>query len=188
MLESGDDLRLLLRPPRSLAAVHRAARSGDLDRLLGTTVTEHVLAVYDRVERASAGEPERDATALKLVALVHEEPPERMPRLLAAADLAGEAPFATAIVAAFGALWRAQDEAELARLAERRAATLRPLLLFEVAHEGDATPAMRDAARLGGFAGDVDLWLARIRSEARRAAVNRGTPGPPGSSTPATTR
>jgi hypothetical protein len=42
---------------------------------------------------------------------------------------------------------------------------LEPLLLFEVAHEGAATDAMRAAARLGGYEENLEIWVRRLASD-----------------------
>ena len=58
------------------------------------------------MERA-AGPASPAAWPLKLTALVHEEPPAHVSRVLARAGLGDQSPFVRAIVASFGELWKA---------------------------------------------------------------------------------
>ena len=54
------------------------------------------------------------------------------------------------IIEGFGDIWKINDESHLREYVSWRQSHLEPLLLFEVAHEGAATEAMRATARLGG--------------------------------------
>jgi hypothetical protein len=158
----GEALRRLLGATPSLPGVRAAAESGELGFALATDFTEHVAAVYGRVERAVADEP--CALALKLVALVHEEQAARVGALLERAGVAAEAPLAAAVVADFGALWKLGDRADHERFACARVDRLRPLLLFEIAHEGEATAAMRSVASVAGLDEALVGWLQRLRA------------------------
>jgi hypothetical protein len=134
-----------------------------------------VLGVYARIERA-AGPASAADWPLKLTALVHELPPARIGRVLAAAGLADQARFVRAVVRGFGEVWRAGDARALGAFARRHGDRLRPLLLFEVAHEGAATPAMREAARRGGIERMLAGWVARLAHRARPDARRRAEP------------
>jgi len=170
---AGTALRALLERPHALADVEdllardpslagvRAAAMGD-DRARGPWA--HVAAVVDRVERAAAGDD--DAWLLKLVALVHEAPRETL-GMIADAGFADAVPIADAILSGFGEIWKARDAADVGRIVASRSATLRALLLFEVAHEDAATTAMRAAARAGGLERELDGWLARLAATRR---------------------
>ena len=125
------------------------------------------MAVYARVERA-AGPASPAAWPLKLTALVHEQPPARVGRVLARAGLADQARLVRSIVASFGEIWKARDRRALATFARRHRHRLGPLLLFEVAHEGAATAAMREVARHGGLERLLTSWLARLAPPAAR--------------------
>jgi len=163
-------VRRLLRQGRSLDALRRALARGALGGLAPPpALRSHIVAVYARVERA-AGPASPAAWPLKLTALVHEEPPARVGRVLARAGLAGQSRFVRGIVASFGEIWKARDGRALAAFARRHRRRLRPLLLFEVAHEGAATAAMRDVARRGGIERVLASWLARLAPGAGRRA------------------
>jgi hypothetical protein len=56
----------------------------------------------------------------------------------------------------FGEVW--QPDLDLDGYVARHGDHLRALLLFELAHEGAATPAMRDAAERGGIAPEFSAW------------------------------
>jgi hypothetical protein len=117
--------------------------------------------VYGRLETA-AGEDVPEIAALRLTALLHEAPPDRIAPLLAGTPLSRLAPTVAAVVAAFGDVWKIGPEAELAGYVAAHRPYLRPLLLFELAHEGRAIPRMEDAARRGGLARAFDTWTARL--------------------------
>ena len=64
-----------------------------------------------------------------------------------------------ALVLHFGAVWQCADAAALSAFVARHRRDLHDILLFEVAHEGAATPAMHGAARLGGLTATLSRWL-----------------------------
>ena len=68
-----------------------------------------------------------------------------------------------ATVTAFGAIWKVRDAAALAEYVREHASVLRGLLLFEIAHEGQATAAMAEAAALAGLSADFARWQRRLR-------------------------
>jgi hypothetical protein len=84
---------------------------------------------------------------------VHEEPHESLAKLLGSADLLDFLPTVAAVTAGFGRVWkvRTEDRPHLAAI-----------LLFELAHEGQATPQMERAAELGGLQLDFECWAARL--------------------------
>ena len=63
------------------------------------------------------------------------------------------------LVPGFGEVWRLDDVDGYVR---RHAGRLRALLLFELAHEGAATEAMRAAAARGGIADEFSEWETRL--------------------------
>ena len=98
----------------------------------------------------------------RLAVLVHEQPPEAIPDVLATASFAAAAPTVHAVISGFGRLWKVRSEAELADYVEAHRPYLPALLLFELAHEGRATTAMRHAAELAGLAETFERWAARL--------------------------
>jgi hypothetical protein len=75
------------------------------------------------------------------------------------ADVAGKV---AQLVADFGAIWKLGDADGLAAFVRERGGRVGPLLLFELAHEGSATEAMIDAARLGGIGEVFARWEGRV--------------------------
>jgi hypothetical protein len=65
----------------------------------------------------------------------------------------------------FGDVWRVRSDADAAAFVERHDGRVRALLLFEVAHEGAATEAMRTVARQAGLEGELEGWLRRMGAE-----------------------
>jgi hypothetical protein len=108
----------------------------------------HIEEVSARI-RAAAPDDLRER--LLRAAAVHEDR-DRVP-----ADV-------TDVVLGFGEVWRLDGRAELAAYVERHADHLRALLLFELAHEGAATDAMRAAAGEGGLADEFSAWERAVRS------------------------
>ena len=139
-----------------------------LARGLGIAYIPHLDDVYARVVRAS-GRGEPDAVALRLVAVVHEQPPAVVSSLLRRHVGAAVAARVAAIVRGFGEIWKIDDERALARYVRRHRAHLRALLLFELAHEGTSTEAMRRAAVLGGLTRPLAAWTRRLTSMDRAA-------------------
>jgi hypothetical protein len=68
----------------------------------------------------------------------------------------------TELVHGFGEVWRL--DGDLSGYVTRHAGHLRELLLFELAHEGAATEAMRAAAAHGEFADEFAEWEAQLRT------------------------
>jgi hypothetical protein len=139
----------------------RRSRAAVTARALAVPFVPHLDEVYARLVHAM-GAREPHAAALHLAAVVHEQAPAQIVRALTRAGRGRAAPVVTAVVAGFGEVWKASDADALAAYVRRHRGHLRPLLLFEVAHEGGATPAMRAAARLGGLAGPMARWTARL--------------------------
>lgn len=129
--------------------------------------------VYRRVEVA-AGEDVAEIASLRLAALLHEESPNRVPTLLETAGLSDFAPVVGAVIARFGCLWKIGAAHELADYVAAHRAYLAPLLLFELAHEGRATPEMERAAHLARLALDFQRWTARLATRWQRAAAISG--------------
>jgi hypothetical protein len=144
----GDDLRRLLERSPSLDVAPAVAAA------LGTRFFDHIADVYARVERVA------DDWRMKLVVLVHEEPPDRAVRLVEEGRLPEAAPLVDAVLRGFGALWKMPAAAWRAANARHADA----LLLFELAHEGRPTTAMRQAADAAGIAERFDDWSDRLRT------------------------
>ena len=122
---------------------------------------EHIGDVYRRVE--TAADPETtEAAALRLAALVHEEPPESLPKLLDSAGVRHLAPIVVAVIGGFGQIWKVRTEGDLRAYVEVNRPHLASILLFEVAHEGQSTPVMERAAELGGLRPALTCWAARL--------------------------
>ena len=120
----------------------------------------HIETVSRRLE-AAAPDDLRELTLC--VAAVHEErDPPRLRRDALAAGADRNADAVVAIALAFGEIWQVTDEASLDDYVGRHAGHLRALLLFEVAHEGEATDAMRAAAGRAGFERELWRWEARV--------------------------
>jgi hypothetical protein len=104
----------------------------------------HIDEVADRL-RAVAPADLREP--LLHAAAVHEErDPDRLPR-----DVAP-------VVVGFGEVWKLAGEADVAAYVDRHADHLRALLLFELAHEGAATQAMRDVAAHADLTEEFATW------------------------------
>ena len=130
-----------------------------LTPLLDAPLREHIDTVATRVRCAAAGTPSR---ALRLAALVHEEAVGQLPTVLREAGLGAHTAPVLAIVGGFGEVWKARDAAGLADYVGRHREHLASLLLFELAHEGRPTAAMRAAARQGGVAEEFETWVRRL--------------------------
>ena len=87
-------------------------------------------------------------------------PPDLRDELLRAAavheDRDHVPPDLAPIVLGFGEVW--QPDLDLDAYVGRHHDHLRALLLFELAHEGAVTPAMRAAAERGGIAPELTAW------------------------------
>jgi hypothetical protein len=108
----------------------------------------HVEQVSARI-RAIAP-PDLREHLLRVAALHERRDPERLP------------PDVALVVLGFGELWRIADDADLSAFLRLHRYHLRPLLLFELAHEGAATAAMRAAAERGGIADEFTAWEQRL--------------------------
>jgi hypothetical protein len=122
---------------------------------------DHVGDVYRRVE-AAADRDFDQIEALRLTALVHEEPPESLPRLLCSAGVSDLVPTAVAVTGAFGHIWRVRTEDDLRGYIEANRPRLPLVLLFELAHEGRSTIEMRRAAEVGGLRTAFECWERRL--------------------------
>ena len=108
----------------------------------------HIEAVSERIRAAAP--PDLREHLLRVAALHEERDPERLP-----ADVA-------LVVLGFGELWQIADDADLTAYAARHHYHLRPLLLFELAHEGAATDGMRAVASHAGMADEFTGWERAI--------------------------
>src|SRR5262245_1515775 len=168
-------LRRLLSQPGSYPTIAAAVRSGQLPHF-PVALFEHVGDVYQRVE-AAAEDDLVQIEELRLAALVHEEPPESLPKLLDLAGLSDFVPTVVAVVGAFGRIWKVKTDADLRRYVEANRPCLPPILLFELAHEGHAIPAMERAAEVGGLRAAFECWAERLaRSNTTQRA--RAAAGP----------
>ena len=108
---------------------------------------------------------------MRLAVLLHEEPPERVPGLLEQAGLLSVAPFVTAVIAGFGKLWKLGSDEEALDYVRAHCAHLEPLLLFELAHEGEPDSWMRRIAALGGLESRFETWARRLQSSVATPTV-----------------
>jgi hypothetical protein len=168
--ESRALMRSLLSRPGSYSIFADLTASGRLPRF-PMRLLPHVGDVYRRVETA-AYDFERVAE-LRLAALVHEEPLERVSELIDAAGVGDFSPTVTAVIREFGRVWKVRGEAELCELVECNRTDLAAILLFELAHEGQPIPQMERAAELGGLRSPFACWAARL-SEAARVETSGG--------------
>jgi hypothetical protein len=125
------------------------------------TLDQHIHEVLLRLE-AAADDDDPILPELRLAVLVHEQPPEAIPELLVTAGFSDITPTIHAVIDGFGRLWKTGSEAELADYVEAHGQHLPALLLFELAHEGRATMAMRRWAELAGLAGPFERWATRL--------------------------
>ena len=172
MNELNRSLRWLLSRRGSYAII----AAGQL-RHFPVPLSEHVGDVYRRVEAAADRDCDQ-VEALRLAALVHEERPESLPEVLRAAGVSDLVPTVVAVTGAFGGIWKVRTEDDLRTYIEANRPLLSPILLFELAHEGHATPAMERAAELGGLHATFEQWAGRLtppglRSVEQRARTNR---------------
>jgi len=153
-------LRTLLSQPGSYPVIAAALASDQIPHF-PVTLLEHVGDVYQRVETA-AGRDFDQIEALRLAALVHEEPPESLPRLLRSAGVSDLVPTAVAVTGAFGHIWKVRTEDDLRSYVESHGPRLPLVLLFELAHEGRSTPEMERAAAVGRLQSAFDCWAERL--------------------------
>jgi len=154
------ELRNVLQQPASLEAIRAAAASGDLAKFVPTPFFDHIADVYARLERIVAGSPE--SWALKLVALVHEEPPARAADLVARAGFADVSDLVLHVLDGFGAVWKVRRHAQLELYVRAHRTHLASLLLFELAHEGTPTASMRSAAQAAGLMVEFQRWTTQL--------------------------
>jgi len=173
-------LRRLLARAGSYPIIATAAASGGL-RELPLTLPDHIGDVYRRLEMAAGPDSDR-IDALRLTALVHEEPLERVRQLVGSPGLLELLPDVVAVVREFGRVWKVGSDHDLRTYVEENKGLLRAILLFELAHEGHATPQMERAARAGRIGTAFERWAARLAGTAPRDATRRrsgtGRPAP----------
>jgi hypothetical protein len=173
-------LRRLLAQPGSYSIIAAAVASGGL-RELPVTLLDHVGDVYRRVETAADPDDER-IEALRLAALVHEEPLDRVRQLVGSPGLSELLPEVVAVIREFGRVWKVSTDGDLRGYVDENRRFLRAILLFELAHEGRATSQMERAARAGRLATAFARWAARLVRTAppgaTRRRARRGRPAP----------
>jgi len=153
-------LRSLLGRHGSYPAV-LAAVSRELHHNLPARLFEHIGDVYRRLELA-ADQDFSGSAQLRLAVLLHEESPASIPYLLECGGFSDFLPTVHAVVGGFGEVWKATADRELADYVGTHKAHLESLLLFELAHEGGATPRMERAAELGDLGLTFRRWAARL--------------------------
>lgn len=166
----GGELRRLLSRHGSYPLIAAAAASGRLPDF-PVTLFDHIGDVYRRVETA-AGDEFVHVAHLRVAALLHEEPPASLSNLLDSASLPDFAPLVQAVIGGFGRIWKVRTDDDLRAYVEAGTPYLTALLLFEVAHEGRPTVSIERAARLGGLQGELESWLARLRSCPARSSTS----------------
>jgi hypothetical protein len=173
-------LRRLLAQPGSYPIIAAAVESGGLPQF-PVALFDHVGDVYRRVETAAGGDFEH-VEALRLTTLVHEEPLESLPQLLASAGVSELLPEVVAVTREFGRVWRVRTDDDLRGYVEKSRPYLAAILLFEFAHEGQSTPQMERAAQAGRLETAFARWAARLAGATpwdatrRRAATGRLEP------------
>jgi hypothetical protein len=158
--ESNLSLRTLLAQHGSYSTIAAAVASGRLPHF-PVRLFEHVGDVYRRVE-TSADDELDELPALRLAALVHEEPLESLPKLLESADLSNLTPTVVAVIGGFGLIWKAEAKTDLRAYVTAHRRHLAAILLFETAHEGRSTALMERAAELAGLKTALLRWSARL--------------------------
>lgn len=126
-------------------------------------LTPHVIEVIRRAEIAMGDEQKR-LWPVKLAALLHEMSVAEGDETLWQMGFGDIARLVCDIIEGFGEIWKINAESQLREYAFRRQSHLESLLLFEVAHEGAATDALRTAARLGGYEAHLEAWVGRLAS------------------------
>jgi hypothetical protein len=107
----------------------------------------HIEEVSERVRAVAPGDLREEVLR---VAAVHEDRDD------APMDVA-------AVVLGFGEVWRLEGETGVGEYIDRHRDHLRPLLLFELAHEGAATGAMYAVAARAGLAEEFAGWERELR-------------------------
>jgi hypothetical protein len=116
----------------------------------------HVDGVVRRVEATAPDDLRR---LVLLVAEVHEErEPDALRSAAKAAGAERDTDAVVALALAFGEVWTVTDAASCDDYVGRHAGHLRALLLFELAHEGAATDAMRAVADRSGLGAQLGAW------------------------------
>jgi hypothetical protein len=143
------------------------------------TLFDHIRTVYHRLETvADADFP--DTAPLRLAVLVHEESPDSLPPVLVTAGCPDFSPTVLSVIRWFGELWKLAGDREIAQYVVAHRAHLASLLVFELAHEGQAIPQMERAAELGGRHLDFKRWVDRLpTSTSWRNALERVDAGHP---------
>jgi hypothetical protein len=129
----------------------------------------HIVEVIQRVEVA-IGDEQKRLWPVKLAALLHEMGLAEVEETLRQMEFGEVARLVCDIIGGFGEIWKINDESQLREYVFRRQSHLEPLLLFEVAHEGAATDAMRAAARIGGYEDNLEIWVGRLASVQRSSS------------------
>jgi hypothetical protein len=132
-------------------------------------LTPHVVDVIRRVEIVMGDEQTR-FWPVKLAALLHEMSIAEVEEALRQMGFRDVARLVCEIIEGFGHIWKINDESQLCEYVFLRQSHLEPLLLFEVAHDGAATDAMRAAARLGGYEENLEIWVGRLASVQRSSS------------------
>ena len=154
-------LREALCQTNSVELLSRAYLAWGAAHGLRSQLIPHVAEVMRRVEVAAGDEHER-FWPVELTALVHEIPPTRLGATLRRVGMTDVVSRVLAILNGFGHVWRVKEGKERQAYVRRHRAHLEGLLLFEVAHEGTATEAMRAVACLGGLEEQLEKWEARL--------------------------
>jgi hypothetical protein len=108
------------------------------------------------------GDEQKRFWPVKLAALLHEMSLAEVEGTLRRMGFGDVAQLVCDIIGGFGEIWKISSEAQIREYVFRRKNHLELLLLFEVAHEGAATDAMRAAARLGGCEENLEAWVGRL--------------------------
>jgi hypothetical protein len=161
---SNASLRRLLSQRGSYPMIAAAMASGQFPDF-PVTLFKHVGDVYERVETAADRDFD-EIPALRLAALVHEEPLGSLPQLLGSAGVSAFAPTVLAVTGAFGCIWKVRTDDDYRRYVEAHRPGLAPILLFELAHEGQSTAHMERAAEVGGLHSTFTCWAERLAAAA----------------------
>ncbi len=157
---TSQQLRKILQQPTSLGLIRAAATSGTLRRIVPTPFFEHIAEVYARLERAAGGSP--DMWWMKLAVLLHEESAEYLTTMLDRSGFSDVTRLILDVLGGFGSIWKVRNKRDLEEFVQKHRHHLPTLLLFELAHEGTATPSMYAAAELVGIASTFRCWVATL--------------------------
>ena len=171
-------LRLLLERDGSYPAIAAAVTSGDLQGVLPVTLFDHIATVYRRLETL-AGPDFPETPPLRLAVLVREESPASLPHVLATAGCPDFSPTVVSVISGFGELWKLLGDSDIAGYTVAHRAHLASLLLFELAHEGQAIPQMERAAELGGLDLDFERWTERLPNARPVRTIRKGADASP---------